>query len=149
MLRTRIDIAEVTVGERRVDIRRMLLERRRELLNEIQSKVRDVREVGSNNHHYSADLRETVEADPEDDLVFALIQMRAETLERVNETVRHCEQGTYGYCVDCGDVIALLRLRALPFAVRCRDCEETREDEQRQERVRLQRVNQGRGAREP
>jgi DnaK suppressor protein len=115
------------------------------LLNEIQSKVRDVRDVGSHNHHHSADLRDTVEAEPVDDLVFALIQMRAETLERVNEAVRHCEQGTYGYCVDCDDAIAPLRLRALPFAVRCLDCEETREDEQRQERVRLLRVRQGAG----
>lgn len=71
--------------------------------------------------------------------------MRAETLERVNEAVRHCEQGTYGYCVDCGEGIAASRLRALPFAVRCRDCEEMREDEQRQKRVRLKRVRQGSG----
>ena len=145
MLSTGVGIAEVAVGEHRDEIRRSLLERRRELQNEIQSRVRDVREVGSNNHHHRADLRETVEAEPEDDLVFALIQMRAETLERVNEAVRHCEQGTYGYCVDCGEGIEASRLSAVPFAVRCRDCEEMREDEQRQERVRLKRVRQGPG----
>lgn len=69
MLSTGVGITEVAVGERRDEIRRLLLERRRELLNEIQSRVRDVREVGSNNHHHRADLRETVEAEPEDDLV--------------------------------------------------------------------------------
>ena len=44
MLSTAIDVANGSVAERRADIRRMLVERRRELLNEIQSRVRDVRE---------------------------------------------------------------------------------------------------------
>jgi DnaK suppressor protein len=56
--------------------------------------------------------------------------MKAETLERVNEAVRRVDEGTYGYCVDCDHVIASSRLRALPFAVRCRNCEETHEEEQ-------------------
>jgi DnaK suppressor protein len=143
MIRTGVGIAEAAVGERRDDIRRMLVERRRELLNEIQSRVRDVRKVGSNTTHHATDLAETVEAEPEDDLVFALIQMKAEMLERVNEAVRHFDEGTYGYCVDCGEVIASARLRAMPFAVRCRDCEDTREHEQHREHVQLQRVPSG------
>ena len=48
MICNAVDIAEVPVGERSDEIRRMLVERRRELLKEIQSRVRDVREVGSN-----------------------------------------------------------------------------------------------------
>ena len=46
------------------------------------------------------------------------------------------EQGDYGYCFDCGEEIAEKRLRALPFAVRCKDCEEAREvAEQRQRQL--------------
>ena len=146
MLCTEIGLAEVSVGERPVDIRRLLLQRRRELLSEIQSRVRDVRDVGSNNHHHTAELHETVEAEPEDDLAFALIQMKAETLGRVNEAVRQFDEGAYGFCADCGDVIASSRLRALPFAVRCRDCEETRENKQRRDRLRVQRVPPGVGS---
>jgi DnaK suppressor protein len=140
MICTEVGIAEVAVGKRRDDIRRMLAERRRELLNEIRSSVRDVREVGSNTNHHTTDLADTIEAEPEDDLVFALIQMKAEMLERVNEAVRHVDEGTYGYCVECGEVISSSRLRAMPFAVRCRDCEEAREDEQHRQRVQLHRL---------
>ena len=140
MFCTAVGIAKARVGAPRTDVRRILLERRGELLNEIQSRVRDVREVGSDTRHHTTDLRDTVEAEPEDDLVFALIQMKAETLERVNEAIRHFDEGTYGYCVDCGDAIPAARLRAMPFAVRCRDCEEAREDDQRSERVQLHRV---------
>ena len=104
--------------------------------------MRDVRELGFNNDHQHPDLRDPVDAQQGDDLVFALIEMRAETLVRVDEAVRRCDEGTYGYCVDCGEVIAPVRLRALPFAVRCRDCEETREGNQRQERARMQQACQ-------
>src|SRR5262245_23581861 len=106
MLCSGVGIAEVAVGERRDYIRGLLLEQQRQLLHEIQSSVRDVREAGSNNQHHTADPHETAEAEPEDDLVFALIQMKAETLERVNEAVRRFDQGTYGYCIDCRDLIA-------------------------------------------
>ena len=147
MICTGVGIAEMAGGERRNDIRRMLVERRRELLNEIQRRVRDVREIGSNMDHHVTDLAETVEAEPEDDLLFALIQMKAEMLERVNQAVRHFDEGTYGYCVDCGEVIAAPRLRAMPFAVRCRDCEETREGDQHRDCVQLQRVPSGLGSR--
>jgi DnaK suppressor protein len=129
MISAGVGIADASVNERCDDIRRVLVEHRHDLLNEIQSRIRDVREVGSDKHHHTTDLGDTVEAEPEDDLVFALIQMKAEMLERVNEAVRHFNEGTYGYCVDCGEVIASARLRAMPFAVRCRDCEETRENE--------------------
>ena len=44
------------------------------------------------------------------------------------------DQGDYGNCFDCGEEIAEKRLRALPFAVRCKDCEEARENAQQRER---------------
>jgi DnaK suppressor protein len=119
------------------NVRRMLVERRRERLNEIQSRVRVVREVGSSKDHHSSPLAET---EPEDDLEFALIQMKSEMLETVNEAVLRFDAGAYGYCVDCGEVITSARLRAMPFAVRCRECEEARENEQHRERIHLQQL---------
>ena len=111
-----VGIADVAMAEPCDEIRRVLVERRRALLNEIQSRVRDAREVGSDGYRHTTDLDDTIDAEPEDDLVFALIQMKAEILERVNEAVRCVDEGTYGCCVDCGDVIAASRLRAMPFA---------------------------------
>jgi DnaK suppressor protein len=132
---------------RRADVRRMLVERRRELLLEIQSRIRDVREEGSSTDHHAPHLDEPLEAEPDEDLAFALIQMKAEMLEGVNAAVRTCDEGVYGYCLDCGEVIGSSRLRALPFAVRCRDCQERRENEQHRNRVQLQRRLSGLGAR--
>jgi DnaK suppressor protein len=140
MICTRVDIADGPVGERRADIRRMLVERQRELLNEIHIRVRDVREEGSGKYHDSADPADTLDAEAEDDLALALIQMKAEVLERVTEALRQFDEGTYGYCVDCGEVIASSRLRAMPFAIRCKDCEELREHMRHRERTPVRRV---------
>jgi DnaK suppressor protein len=141
-----IDIGATQVRSR-ASVRQMLVERRRELLNEIQSRVRVVREVGSNKDHHSSPLAETVETEPEDDLEFALIQMKSEMLETVNEAVRRFDAGAYGYCVDCGEVITTARLRAMPFAVRCRECEEARENEQHREHIHLQQLPSSLGSR--
>jgi DnaK suppressor protein len=109
------------------DLRRMLIARRRELLDQIQSNLRDAREDASAQHHYPVESGETTEVHPEDELAFVLIQMKTELLNRINEAVSRLEEGTYGFCGECGDAIAPTRLRALPFAVRCKDCEEMRE----------------------
>jgi DnaK suppressor protein len=60
--------------------------------------------------------------------------MKAETLQKINEALARLEDGKYGFCFECGDEIAEQRLRALPFAVRCKDCEEAREVAEQRER---------------
>jgi DnaK suppressor protein len=80
------------------------------------------------------DAVESSEADIQEELEFALIQMKSETLNKVNDALHRLEQGDYGYCYECGDEIAEKRLRALPFAVRCKDCEAQREVVEQRER---------------
>jgi DnaK suppressor protein len=117
------------------EIRRMLTARRRELLNQIQSNLRDARADVSEQCRYRIESGETTEVHPEDELAFALVQMKGEVLKRINEALKRLDQGTYGYCNECDDAIAVSRLRALPFAVRCKDCEEMREQSERRERT--------------
>jgi DnaK suppressor protein len=80
------------------------------------------------------DAVESSEADIQDDIEFALIQMKSETLNKINDALMRLEQGDYGNCFECGEEIAEKRLRALPFAVRCKDCEEAREVAEQRER---------------
>jgi DnaK suppressor protein len=106
----------------------MLEGRRRELQAEVQGKMRDVREAGEVGKLTEVfDAVESSEADIQEDIEFALIQMKSETLNKVNDALARLEQGDYGNCFECGEEIAEKRLRALPFAVRCKDCEEARE----------------------
>jgi DnaK suppressor protein len=120
-------------SERHVELKRILEERRRE-------KMRDVRTEGASGEGQGVlDAAETSEADIQDDIEFALLQMKAETLQRIEEALARHAEGTYGNCFECGDEISERRLRALPFAVRCRECEEEREMVERRERLLSQR----------
>ncbi len=128
--------AVVTPRSRYSELKQMLDERRREIQAEVQGKIRDVRSEGTwgGKQNEVFDAVESSEADIQDDIEFALIQMKSETLNKINDALIRLEQGDYGNCFECGDEIAEKRLRALPFAVRCKDCEETREVAEKRER---------------
>jgi DnaK suppressor protein len=124
------------------DLKRMLEERRKEILSEVQGRIRDQREADAwGKVHEVLDAGESSEADIQEDIEFALIQMKAETLTKINDALHRLEEGTYGYCADCGGEISDKRLRALPFAVRCKECEEGREMAVEREKVLAQKRN--------
>ena len=125
---------------RYTELKAMLDGRRREIQAEVQGKMRDVRGAGEVTKVNDVfDAVESSEADIQEDIEFALIQMKSETLNKINDALSRLDHGDYGYCFDCGEEIAEKRLRALPFAVRCKDCEEAREVAQQRERVVAQR----------
>jgi DnaK suppressor protein len=124
------------------ELKGMLEARRRQIQAEVQGRMRDVREEGAwgGKINQVLDAVESSEADIQEDIEFALIQMKSETLNKINDALARLEHGNYGYCFDCGEEIAEKRLRALPFAVRCKDCEEAREvAEQRQRQLTARR----------
>ncbi len=122
------------------DLKQMLEERRRQILSQVHEKIRDVRtENVSGKVNTVLDPGESSEAGIQEDIEFALIQMKAETLNKINEALGRLEEGAYGNCFECGEEISHQRLRALPFAVRCIECEEARENAQKRERMAAQR----------
>jgi len=130
--------------ERYAELKHILEERRREILNQVQVKMRDVRAEGASGETQGVlDAAESSEADIQDDIEFALIQMKSETLHKIEEALARLEEGTYGNRFECGDEISERRLRALPFAVRCKDCEEAHEMAERRERQLTQRRSAG------
>ena len=126
---------------RYTELKKMLEERRAELQAAVQGKMRDVRAEGTwgGKLNEVLDAVESSEADIQEDLEFALIQMKSETLNKVVDALARLDQGDYGNCFECGEEIAEKRLRALPFAVRCKDCEEAKEVAERRERQVAQR----------
>lgn len=122
------------------ELKAILEERRREIMSEVQGRMRDVRAEGAGSAVQGVlDAAESSELDIQDEIEFALIQMKAETLNKIDEALRRLEEGTYGYCFECGEEISEKRLRALPFAVRCKDCEEAREVKLQRDRLMAQR----------
>ena len=111
---------------RNADLKQILRERRREIQDEVQSRIRDGRadrsiEVRDDLEHSDADIQ--------GDIALSLLQMRAEALVRIDEALVRLDAGMYGSCFECEQEISERRLRALPFAVRCQACEGRREQE--------------------
>ncbi len=86
-------------------------------------------------------IRGLVEGSPEeikipDDLIresptreveMALLEIAGRESRELDEALRWLARGRFGECQDCGGRIAAARLRAVPFATRCRTCQESLE----------------------
>lgn len=118
--------------------RGMLLERRRTLQAEIDARLSKGRAGRAGHNAESGDLMDSTAVDVESDIALSLIQMHADTIARVNHALARLDNGQYGLCTECGDEISVQRLNALPFAVRCQACEQTREQAQNHIRRRAQ-----------
>jgi DnaK suppressor protein len=111
--------------ERHAALQEILTDRRREMQDDVQRRIRD----GRTSDHTSEvrDHYELADDDLQETLEIALLQMKAEALMSIDQALSCLECGKYGFCLECDGEIAERRLRALPFAVRCQACEATRE----------------------
>lgn len=101
----------------------MLEERRRE----IHDKLRSLRESMPVDTHDVRDSEEQSVDDFVQEVDLALMQMKTETLKKIDQAIFRLEEGTYGRCQECDAEIPAPRLRALPFAALCRFCQEEAE----------------------
>jgi DnaK suppressor protein len=114
------------------DLREILLDRRRQMEGDVRTRIRDGRTERSDE---VVDDGATSDAALQNGIDFAVTQLKAETLARIDAALARLDAGLYGDCFDCGDEISDNRLRALPFAVRCTACEEKREQQTRARRL--------------
>jgi DnaK suppressor protein len=121
---------EIIDRERYLLLKGMLEDRRRE----IHEKLRSLREAIPAASHDVRDAEEQSVDEFVQEVDLALMQMKSETLKKIDAAILRLEQGSYGRCLECDQEIAAARLRALPFAVLCRDCQEQAEDRVRYER---------------
>jgi DnaK suppressor protein len=95
---------------------------------EIRNKLRSLREVLP---AAVTQVKDDEERSMEDFVLgmdFALMEMESETLRKIDEALVRLGEGTYGACSECDESISEMRLKALPFATLCRDCQEQAEE---------------------
>jgi DnaK suppressor protein len=56
----------------------------------------------------------------------SLVERSEDRLRLIDQALARIESGSYGTCAECGEDIPIERLRALPFAVLCVDCQQKR-----------------------
>ncbi len=114
----------IAAATRQTRLRELLFERQHELQEDVRRRIRDGRT------ERATDVREELESSDvstSTDVSLALLEMKSQTLRHIEHAISRIGTGDYGDCLDCGEAISETRLRALPFAVRCRACEEGRE----------------------
>ncbi|MGE0815518.1 MAG: TraR/DksA family transcriptional regulator [Vicinamibacterales bacterium] len=111
------------------ELAEILRVRQRELQRALGVRLHDVRE--SHGHLgqvvNALDMADASNAELQQDIGIAMTELAADALARVDEALTRLASGAYGRCLDCEGEIAEIRLAALPFAVRCRECEELKE----------------------
>ena len=112
-----------TNRERYLLLKDMLEERRRE----VQHKLRSLRETLPIKAGAVRDAEEQSVDDFVTEVDMTLMQMKSETLSKIDQAIARLESDTYGRCEECDKEIAAPRLKALPFAALCRDCQEETE----------------------
>ncbi len=65
--------------------------------------------------------------DLSEDISLKQLSTHRETLIKIDEALRKINEGTYGLCEDCGDEISVERLKIIPFATHCKECQEKKE----------------------
>ena len=108
-----------------------LLRQRRRALAEERSAQLD----GRSRAEHARDMLlqdgdDETQRDAEREVDFARTDRNAVELAEIDAALARLESGSYGDCADCGEPIALARLRSAPQALRCVDCECRRERSQ-------------------
>jgi len=112
------------------ELRAMLEQRYRELSSQIRGSIRDGRTQDARASLVN-DGNEVPDAPVESEIDLALTQLRAEMLHRIAAALSRLDEGHYGSCTECEGDIPEPRLKAMPFAIRCRNCESAREEAER------------------
>ena len=111
-------------GERTERLRQLLLARRQEVQQQIDALLAQHRADQTR-------LREESVADTEDlstqnsnsHQQLSILEVRNQMRLQLDAALQRLEEGAYGICEDCQKPISEERLKALPFARRCIDCQ--------------------------
>jgi DnaK suppressor protein len=114
--------------ERYAQLQKLLEEHKRHLQRSLRTRLNEVRAHGFDGKAFEAlDAADASSADLEQYFGTALAELTAEALRQVDQALARLERGEYGLCRDCNGKISHKRLIAVPFALRCRECEELQE----------------------
>ena len=108
-------------------IEQVLLEKRRQLGQEVARLENEARESGGDEVEDSIDMVTSAEAKAGS---FAVSTRERETLQEIDDALLRLNKGTYGKCVDCGRPIEAARLEAVPWTRYCLADQEEHDREQ-------------------
>lgn len=111
-------------AERAAALTEILHERRRRIQEELDTLFRRLREEERPD---TGDEGDQAVYGFDRELGSARVDQLHQTLRQIEDAQARHAEGRYGRCIACETVIPVARLRSLPFALYCRDCQEAAE----------------------
>lgn len=105
-------------------VRRLLNNQRNEILAMYHQDVKAGQEASDEG---SDDIVDRANNAYSRELLFSISDGERHTLLRIEESLGRLDAGNYGICTNCGNEIRAGRLRAMPWARYCIDCQELAE----------------------
>jgi len=100
--------------------RSRLHRRRREIIGNREAAEVGVRQVREG--RTAPEYEEGVQTDQVEYTLQKLSDANRRELIQVDSALARIDAGTYGECIECGTEIAVDRLEAIPYALRCTEC---------------------------
>ena len=113
-----------TTQEQIQGLKKALLQARSVILKELSPAGSRLAE---NPVEVEADVIDQSANDLERTIHLVLRERGRSKLKAIDEALERIEDGTFGFCEDCGERIPAGRLEAMPFATTCRDCKSIQE----------------------
>ena len=109
---------------RREALQQMLLQKRHEILKEIEGSLgQSLTEDQQRRLESARDVGDQALMDLDRELGISLMEMRNRRRQAIDEALTRLNEGTYGICAECGVEISERRLEAVPFAKLCVECQ--------------------------
>lgn len=115
--------------DRLIHFRKKLLEKQRQLLEEVGKNSLYVKGQEDDSIKDIGDQASTAYTR---EFLFGLGNGDRRLLKEVNRALERIEEGSFGVCERCGDLIAEKRLEVIPFARYCIHCQRLAEEEERE-----------------
>ena len=103
-------------------LRQDLEQRRAALTRALQTTMRSTRDVPDRGE-VSKDPYGSASTSHDDELAAITVDRLGRDLKLIDGALADIDAGRYGTCVECEGPIAPKRLKALPFATRCVECQ--------------------------
>jgi len=100
-----------------------LQNRRNEITGQVNHLEQDLREEIADNQNIPGDMADHGSGELTQHLSVTLMENDRIELERIEKAIGRIEEGNYGQCEVCQKPIPMARLKAIPWATKCINCQ--------------------------
>lgn len=107
------------------DFKNLILKLKNEVavgIEEARSRADDIIKEGNQSSIYSSHMADAGSDQQSLEHAYSVINRESNYLTYLDKALQRIEDGTYGSCVECNNLISSERLNEVPHATKCFDC---------------------------